>query len=563
VNDVDMPGKINYFLPDNNVLANDSLPQGFPSPFNNTPHLLAQQASLLLQQYLNAQTDWRHDFDKPDGGKMFGVLVMRDQMGEIGFLSAFSGMLAGQWILPGFVPPLFNPVERNAFLAQGEADLAQYAENIAVLEKSEIRSAGLTERDQLQQQRDQALFDLRQRHRARKARRHLQRSLLSALQNDASNPEQLAQLSILSALATQSQQDKRQKKQAIIEWQQKIGRVQLVLDDTQYAIDKLKKSRASLSKKLHQQLFSSYQLLNGLAEQRPLIGFFAQGLPPGGTGDCAGPKLIQYAHRKKLTPLALAEFWWGASPKEGIRHHGHYYPACRGKCFPILPFMLTGLFVDNFKLHGGNIAERWPELVYEDDDLLVVHKPCGLLSIPGKEIDDSVFTRLQLRYPQVDRLLLVHRLDFSTSGLLIVAKNQSAHKALQKQFLQRSVEKRYVAIVTKSLTKDSGCIELPLRVDVLDRPRQRVCFTHGKEAITEWQGVTRSAECTRVYLYPKTGRTHQLRIHMAHKDGLAAPIVGDELYGKPVDRLLLHAERLCFTHPVSLRRMEMYMPAPF
>ncbi len=546
---------IHYFTPEQ-----VDLPQSFPSPFNNTPHPLAQQAGVILQQRLNNQSRWKHDFLAPNAGKMLGVLVVKDQNNVLGFIAAFSGMLAGQWALPEFVPPVFNPNERDAYLPNGEVKLAKYAKDIFSLEQSVERLALLHELGQLQLQRDQALHALKQEHKTRKLYRHEQRSNNNFF---AINESNVQKENLLAELSLQSQFDKRERKQAVGYWQKKQAELKQKVDVFQNEIQKLKIARAQLSSALHRKIFSGYQLINSLGEKKDLAAFFDQGLPPGGTGDCAGPKLIQYAHINGLRPIAMAEFWWGAAPREGIRHHAHYYPACRGKCYPILDFMLKGLVVDDFKIHGDLITDEWPKTVYEDEHLLVVNKPWGLLSVPGKELTDSVQTRLKRRYPQLNGLLLVHRLDYSTSGLLLVAKNASIHKDLQKQFLQRTVEKRYVAVLSKRIEENFGTIELPLRVDLLDRPRQVVCYEHGKAAQTRWELISRHANTTRVYFYPHTGRTHQLRIHAAHEDGLNAPIVGDELYGKSADRLLLHAEHLGFTHPISSERLKFHEPPPF
>ncbi len=529
------------------------LPQQFPSPFNNTPHALAQQAGEQLQIWLKKQFDCPHDFDAIDGGKMFGVLVVRDRNSRIGFLSGFSGMLAGGWQWPGFVPPVFDLDERHAFLSAGELKLSDYTSKIIELQNSAEYRDAQTRLKNLIQARDAALFDLKADHKTRKVLRGEQRKTLK------NNDSQLAQL------AFESQQDKREYKNAVAQWHEKLLPAQENMERFKEKLMRLKKARTELSNKLHQKVFSTCRLTNKPGGQKPMTAFFEDGRPPGGAGDCAAPKLIQYAHQHSLTPLALAEFWWGASPKEGVRHHGHYYPACRSKCDPILPFMLKGLKVQPSSQWVKSIDDNALVAVYEDDDLLVVNKPHGLLSVPGKEVQDSVLTRLQKRYPEATGALLVHRLDLSTSGLLLVAKNAATHKALQKQFLQRTIKKRYVAVLSKVLpeNQEQGTIELPLRVDLEDRPRQVVCFEHGKPAKTHWQVIERKNDLTRVCFYPVTGRTHQLRVHAAHKNGLNAPIQGDELYGIENERLLLHAEQLVFTHPVTGKRIQVRVLAPF
>jgi len=535
------------------------LPTVFPSPFSPIPHAIARQAAAQLQAWLTSQTSWQHDFDSVDGGKMFGVLVVKDRDDRLGFLSAFSGMLAGQWQLPGFVPPVFDQSQWQTFLPAGEADLASYASQIEELFNSAERHDLRSRIKQLSQQQDVDMQALKQIHIARKTLRREQRDACKVFTADEKKQ-------LIDRLSFESQQDKREFKQAKTHWQAKLVVLQKKLDEVEGKIMALKKTRTKLSNILHQQLFATYTLSNKQGDQKPIRHFFEDGNPPSGAGDCAAPKLIHFAHQHDLTPLALAEFWWGAAPKQGVRHHGHYYPACRGKCQPILPFMLKGLNVQPDTVIGDNFYDqKAPATVYEDDDLIVVYKPSGLLSVPGKEVKDSVLTRLQLRYPNATGPLLVHRLDMSTSGLLLAAKTSETHKDLQHQFEQRSIEKRYVAVLSKkiALHQNKGTIDLPLRVDLYDRPRQLVCFSHGKPAKTHWQVISRQKASTRVYFYPVTGRTHQLRMHASHKDGLNAAIVGDELYGEAAERLLLHAERLRFTQPNTGERIEVKVPAPF
>jgi len=535
------------------------LPKAFPSPFSNTPHAIARQAAAQLQAWLISQSSWQHEFDAVDGGKMFGVLVVKDRDDRLGFLSAFSGMLAGQWQLPDFVPPVFDQSQWLTFLPAGEAELASYATQIEGLHNSHELDHLREQLNQLRQQQETDIQVLKQTHKARKTQRRQKRDTGKCFSADEKKE-------LLNKLSFESQQDKRELKQSNAKWQIKLDVLEQQLDVIEGQIEALKKARAKLSNSLHQQVFATYTLSNKQGDEKPISHFFEDGYPPSGAGDCAAPKLIHYAHQHDLTPLALAEFWWGAAPKQAVRHHGHYYPACRGKCQPILPFMLKGLVLQPDTMLGGNCNDHQaPATVYEDDDLVVVNKPSGLLSVPGKEVRDSVLTRLQQRYPNATGPLLVHRLDMSTSGLLLAAKNSETHKALQHQFEQRSIEKRYVAILAKRLVEHQhkGTIELPLRVDLDDRPRQLVCFSYGKPAKTHWQVISRQQATTRIYFYPVTGRTHQLRMHASHKDGLNAAIVGDELYGEAAEGLLLHAERLRFTQPNTGERIEVKVPAPF
>ena len=345
----------------------------------------------------------------------------------------------------------------------------------------------------------------------------------------------------------------------------------------------LKAQRKQMSEELQMWLFDQYRFLNGCGKERRLIDVWHDyhcsprimrryPLPPGGTGDCCAPKLLQFAYQHQLRPLCMAEFWWGPSPKTDIRHDGQFYPACRGKCKPVLTWMLQGLQVDTNPETLGFARLKLPT-VYEDDALCVVAKPSGLLSVPGRSEYYSVATIMQRRYPGA---IPVHRLDMWTSGLLVIAKTRMAHFVLQEQFVHRSISKRYIALLEGTLAPtipDEGRIALPLWSDPLNRPRQVVDFVHGKSAVTEYQVVSREAGQTRVRLYPHTGRTHQLRVHCAHPDGLGCPIRGDELYGHTLfgslgtgdnsPRLCLHAEYLALTHPVTGKRMEWTLPPDF
>jgi RluA family pseudouridine synthase len=333
----------------------------------------------------------------------------------------------------------------------------------------------------------------------------------------------------------------------------------------------LKALRRQLSNDLQLWLFHQYRMLNAHGERRHLIDIWQDHhrsekirqrfpLPPGGTGDCCAPKLLQHAYTEGLHPLAMAEFWWGESPQTEIRRHGQYYPACRGKCLPVLKWMLQGLPTDPDPVSLLPPVNDTLSILYEDEHLIIVSKPSGLLSVPGRISPHSVATILHDRYPGI---LLAHRLDMATSGLLIAAKSRQAYRDLQQQFADHTVRKRYIAKLEQETASRSyplkGTITLPLAVDPLDRPRQRVDFAHGKQAVTDYEFITD----TLVALCPHTGRTHQLRVHCAHPEGLGRPILGDTLYGTPADRLYLHAETLEFTHPVTLRRLSFTEPAAF
>ena len=326
-----------------------------------------------------------------------------------------------------------------------------------------------------------------------------------------------------------------------------------------------------ISKKMSQDLqlwlFHQYRMLNAKGEEKDLVDIWQDyhssprirrkfPLPPGGTGDCCAPKLLQYAYLHHLKPVCMAEFWWGPSPKTEIRHHGQFYPACSGKCKPVLTWMLQGLDVDPNPEEVG-FPHLVPEVVYEDDAIAVINKPAGLLSIPGRTEEYSVATWAQQRWPES---LPVHRLDMGTSGILLVAKNQEVYQTLQKQFTDHTVKKKYLAVVEGVPAKEHGIIDLPLLSDPLNRPRQVVDFEHGKRAITEYRVLSPP---NLLALWPHTGRTHQLRMHCAHEQGLGCPIKGDELYGTKSDRLYLQAQAISFVHPVTGKRMHFELPQIF
>lgn len=322
-----------------------------------------------------------------------------------------------------------------------------------------------------------------------------------------------------------------------------------------------------MSQELQLWLFRQYRLLNARGEEKDLVEIWQDyhcsprirrkyPLPPGGTGDCCAPKLLQYAYKHGLKPVCMAEFWWGDSPKSDIRHHGQFYPACSGKCKPVLTWMLQGMVVDPNPEEAG-FPHLVPEVVYEDEAIAVLDKPSGLLSVPGRTEDYSVATWVQQRWPGSQP---VHRLDMWTSGILLVAKTNEAYQALQKQFTERTVKKKYLAIVKGVPVKAHGIIDLPLLCDPINRPRQVVDFERGKRAITEYRVVSQGDSETLLALWPHTGRTHQLRMHCAHPDGLGCPIVGDELYGKKADRLYLQAQAISFVHPTTGKRMHFELP---
>ncbi len=325
-----------------------------------------------------------------------------------------------------------------------------------------------------------------------------------------------------------------------------------------------------MSQELQTWLFHQYQLLNARGETKDLVDVWQDyhcserirrkfPLPPGGTGDCCAPKLLQYAYKEGLKPICMAEFWWGESPKNLIRHHEQFYPACRGKCKPVLTWMMQGLDVDPSP-EETNTSHLGAEIVYEDEAVVVVNKPSGMLSMPGRQETYSVATWAEERWPGS---MVAHRLDMSTSGIILVAKTEEAYHALQEQFTERVIKKKYFAIVEGIPKNEHGIVNLPLSSDPMNRPCQIVDHEHGKQAITEYRILATRQDHTLLALWPHTGRTHQLRMHCAHHEGLGCPIMGDELYGRKADRLYLQAQAITFVHPVTNKRMHYELPYPF
>lgn len=540
------------------------LPEKFTFPFFYQPHPLCILASEQLQRHLTTQQGWQHDFGldgNSDGiGKMFGVLLVRNQSGEIGFLSAFSGKIADQNLLPGFVPPVFDMLAEESFFRSDLATITELNEQVKIKQSlPEIRhlSAQLAEyqaqyKSAEQTQRETIIA-------GRAARKTERKHAENHLEGEALQQQ-------LDALAKQSVAEKNVLKYLKLEWDEKISQIQAELDALTQIVDALKEQRKTLSNQLQNKLFEQYRFLNISGQQQSLKAIFAptnHPTPPAGAGECAAPKLLHYAFKHGFTPLALAEFWWGLSPKSEIRQHKSFYPSCNSKCQPILGHMLQGMCVDDNPLEENWAEDKELEILFEDDAMVVVNKPSGLLSVPGKTITDSAYTRLQQRYPDAEGPFVIHRLDMATSGLLVFALTRRANKSLQKQFISRSVQKRYVAMVNGEITEPCGDIRLPMRGDPDDRPRQLVCFEHGKPAETHWQLIECVDQRSKLYMYPKTGRTHQLRVHCAHHLGLNMPMVGDILYGQKDERLHLHAERLELDHPYSKQRMTFQTDSDF
>lgn len=529
------------------------LPERFTYPFCYTPHPLCILAAKEVQSYLTRQTTWKDELRQ---GKMFGVLIVQTEHGEIGYLAAFSGILAGKNLHPFFVPPVYDLLQPQGFFKIEEENISSINRNIRQLENDKAYAALSAELARTIQSAENILATAKAQLKEAKTAREQRRK------EKELNAQEEAEL------IRESQFQKAEYKRLERSWKARITTLQTQTEDWERRISALKSERKTRSAALQQKLFEQFGMLNYRGEVKNLCEIFGQTVhktPPAGAGECAAPKLLQQAYLHGWKPIAMAEFWWGDSPKTEIRHHGHYYPACKGKCEPILQHMLQGLQVEeNPMLKRMQVPSQNLEIVYEDPWLSVINKPAGMLSVPGKEDAVSVYSLMREQYPEADGPLTVHRLDMATSGLMLIAKTKRVHQNLQAQFKNRLVRKRYVALLEGIVPKDKDTVDLPLCLNPLDRPRQMVHTEHGKPAITDYQVLERlDGKRTRIAFYPRTGRTHQLRIHAAHPLGLHCPIIGDELYGEKADRLYLHAEYLEFTHPITGETVRITKEAEF
>lgn len=518
-------------------------PERFTYPFCYTPHPLCLAAAQQLRTYLEGQDRWAEELS---AGKMMGVLVVRHQ-GKRGFLAAFSGTLGGQTRQEYFVPPVFDLMSPgNHFQLEQDHITAMNARLTALQEEKKGMRRRL-QLDDLLRQRDCELQAMRIEAEEAKSRRQALRQMLP--------PEELAAKE--AEMVRESQFQKAELRRATKRWNQLIEEAEAPLRTIIEEEKALAAERKRRSEALQRWLFDQYNLLNAQGERRTVSQIFGSAIPPSGTGDCCGPKLLQAAYAWGMTPICMGEFWIGRSPADEVRLDGHFYPACHSRCLPVLTHMTRGLALDSNpqKEAYQSVLDRF-SIQYADSSIVVVRKPEGMLSVPGKDGLPSVLDLLRQQFPLAAGPLLVHRLDMDTSGLLVAALTEEAHRHLQRQFLMREVEKTYVAILEKPLpVGQSGEISLPLRPDIDDRPRQMVDYEHGKNALTRYRVTDCNNGHARIELHPLSGRTHQLRVHCAHPLGLDNPIVGDRLYGHTARRLMLHAQELTFTHPTSGERM--------
>lgn len=529
-------------------------PASFTFPFDYEPHPLALKAvEEIIVDLENIPTDV-HDFKQI--GKMFGVLVVKDRKGELGYLTAFSGKLQCGNHYSYFVPPVFDMLNEEGFYRKGEEELNELNRQIKELENDTDLCCLKTNYNRSLQDLEFELEEAKETFRTGKARRKAIRKELEsekrmmelAAVRVAHEKESHYQQYVIKSLKAEIKDLEEQQKTILLPYQAKLQR--------------LKDQRKAKSSQLQRQLFEQYNFLNAKGEVKNVLEIFHGEIPPAGTGECAAPKLLQFAYQHQLQPIAMAEFWWGISPPKEIRKHGSFYPSCKSKCEPVLGFMMQGLEVDKDPRAKMSVQEEL-ETIYEDDHILVVNKPAEMLSAPGKINVPNVYDIIKERYPKATGPLLIHRLDQSTSGILLIAKDKDTHAALQRQFEERTTQKRYEAILDGILEAKSGKIELPLRVDLDNRPRQLVDLEHGKPAETYYKVIEIKEDKTRIHFFPVTGRTHQLRVHAAHQEGLNLSILGDDLYGKRANRLHLHAAQLIIVHPKTGEEITFKSEAPF
>ncbi|WP_374044742.1 pseudouridine synthase [uncultured Bacteroides sp.] len=526
------------------------LPVAFTFPFHYTPHKLTILAADEVQAYLRSRTDWEEELH---AGKMFGVLVVRTSNGQIGYLAAFSGNLAGSNLHDFFVPPIYDLLQPDGFFRIEEANISAINMQIKKMEESMEYQSARTTLAETTSMAEQQLSKAK--HALKEAKAEREKKRVQGVDETE-----------LKRMERESQFQKAEYKRMERRMKDEINVYTEKLQTIEKTIDQLKQERRKRSARLQQQLFEQFHILNAKGEIKDLCEIFKdtpQKTPPAGAGECALPKLLQFAYLHRLEPLAMGEFWWGMSPKDEIRHEGHFYPSCKSKCEPILKHMLIGLKVEKNPL-AENIHKDTPlEIIYEDEWIVVINKPAGMLSVPGKDNLDSVSQRLHRLYPHATGPLIVHRLDMATSGLMLAAKDKNIHQQLQALFETRKIKKRYTAILEGNVPDNEGKITLPLCPDINDRPRQRVDYEYGKPAVTLYKVLEKTPDETLVSFYPQTGRTHQLRVHAAHNQGLNCPIKGDELYGKKSDRLYLHATELSFIHPVTGKKMHIIKESGF
>lgn len=532
------------------LISDIARPERFTNPFDYEPHPLVELATSQLVAHIEEHAEWHAEINR---GKMFGVLVVENPEGQLGYLAAFSGNLDGRTLIPFFVPPVCDLLDPNGFFLPEEEAISVINRQIETLEndpeyKALVEKLALSKSTMIER-----VATLRADYKQSKSERDKRRK-------EAISAEEIA------TITRESQFQKGEIKREEARLKAEVDDLTQRVESIKSKISELRTERQSRSNALQNLIFSNFRMLNARGEQRDLIEIFENynhRTPPAGSGECAGPKLMQYAYSNSLKPIAMGEFWWGESTLGEVRHHLEYYPACRSKCHAILGYMLEGLTIDPPRNTYQASEIESVEKIYEDEWLVAYNKPAGLPTVRGLSHETSLESIAQAEYPSSVDCLIVHRLDMDTSGVVLMTKSAEAHKIVQQQFVDHTIQKRYIALLDGVLEVDKGEIDLPLAPNIEDRPRQKVDYEHGKAARTHFKVLSVESSVTRVALYPHTGRTHQLRVHSAHAEGLNAPMVGDRLYGKSAERLMLHAEQLKLRHPITGRKLTLSAPLPF
>ncbi|MDK9760964.1 RluA family pseudouridine synthase [Vibrio sp. D420a] len=562
-----MPQRLLHFTPLYTVPADHhTLPDRFTFPYYYTPHKTCELAMLDLQSRLQ-----KADIDGDSFGQLYAVLLTQDPTtGELGYLAAHGGLALDESLVVSlssieFVPSAFEKAQYELECRSLIDQVTSQAKQIETFEQRHNLAELHTRLESSKEQAATEIANFQKQMAANKAQRDALRANYEAsIQSSSDNSEHTVKNSdLLKQLGAESSQEKRDLKALRIQWKQAIAELQSNINTIDATLRDQRQQYSELSAQLEEQRLSHYHFLNANNQTKSLLELLNGKEALEGAGDCCLPKLLNFAFKHNLKPLALAEFWWGRPPRQEIRQHGNLYPVCQSRSFEILEHHLEGIELEDNPLIVNPAVGKHFDIVYKDKEIVVVNKPAEFLSVPGKFIEDSVYSRIKARYPDATGPLIIHRLDMSTSGLLILALTAESNRHIQKQFIERTVEKRYTALLDGDIKGESGDISLPLRGDITDRPRQLVCHQYGKKAETHWQVVRRGDGKTKVHLYPKTGRTHQLRVHCAHPDGLGTPITGDDLYGYKRDRLHLHAGYLKLVHPTTGEWIEFEVPSEF
>ena len=554
------------------ALGAETLPAAFTYPFRYTAHPLCERAAAVVAEEVK-----RMGFQE---GKMFGVLVvsgngslslrgdLEGHESSLFFLAAYSGQLWGSYDYPWFVPPVVDYLDPNSHFQLEQKEIVEMSRRLEAMRESEERMEWQRRVAQLRAEREAAVTEAKRVYEEGKRGREELKIKREKLKIEGRNELKIEgeEENVYLELIRESQRQKADIQRAKQLHKLEIAELEARLTEHNAAVHELYEERKRRSEALQQWLFGQFDFLNAKGERKNLQEIFGPHLIPSGAGECCAPKLLQAAYALGLKPVAMAEFWLGPSKPGRYRQPGAFFPACRSKCHPILGHMLQGLNVEPDPARHYENRELEPiKVLWEDEHLAVVYKPEGWCSIPGKSDQPNLLDECFRLWPEISGSVIVHRLDQDTSGVMVIAKNALVHRALGQQFEQREVKKRYVALLEGTLTVTYGEICLPLGPDLENMPHQQVDFDNGKEAVTRFEvvAVEQSGNVTRVFFYPQTGRTHQLRVHSAAPEGLNAPIVGDRLYGHVADRLYLHAESIKFVHPITKEEMHFCLPAPF